>query len=177
VNLALVDARLEQLDADALLVPVDGQLCKLGGASAAALRAALASDERDGELDYVADQLARMRPLVHPAARAIDGVARWSQLVVSAAYPHSVDDVIVTPDQCAAMLRRALPEALAVAEAAQVGTLAAALIGTQYRMPAELAIRAFLDGIAAARSRVSVKWSLPDPAHRALAEQLVAARA
>jgi hypothetical protein len=177
VTLELLEARLEEVAADALLVPVDGQLCKLGGASAGALRAALSPDERDDELEYVADQLARMRPLVHPAARAIDGVARWSQLVVSAAYPHSVDEVIVTPEQCAAMLRRAIPEALAVAEAARVEALSAALIGTAYRMPAELAIRAFLDGVAAAHSRVIVKWSLPDPAHRALAEQLVAARA
>ena len=118
-----------------------------------------------------------MQPLPHPEARTIDGVARWQHLVVCAAYPHSVDDVLVTPEQCAAMVRRALPEALMVADAVQAQSLAAALIGTAYRMPAELAIRAFLDGVTAARSRVVVKWSLPDPAHRALAEQLLAARA
>lgn len=177
MTLELVAERLEDVAADALLVPVDGKLCRLGGASAAALRAALSADERDDELDYVADQLSRMQPLPHPEARAIDGVARWQHLVVCAAYPHSVDDVIITPEQCAAMVRRALPEALMVADAVQAQSLAAALIGTAYRMPAELAIRAFVDGVTAARSRVVVKWSLPDPAHRALAEQLLAARA
>jgi len=172
VNLEICAERLEQIEADALLVPVDGQLCRLGGAAAAALRAALAPDERAEELEYVEDQLARMRPLAHPRARVIDGVARWTKLVVSAAYPHSVDDAIVTPDQCATMVRRALPEALALAEAEHLGSIAAALIGTAYRMPPELAIRAFFDGIATARRQLIIKWSLPDPTHRALAEQL-----
>ena len=68
--LELVAERLEDVAADALLVPVDGKLCRLGGAAAAALRAALSADERDDELEFVADQLARMQPLPHPEARS-----------------------------------------------------------------------------------------------------------
>jgi hypothetical protein len=50
--------------------------------------------------------------------------------------------------------------------------IAATLIGTAYRMPADLAVRAFVDGVAAARDvrELIVRWSLPDPAHRVLAE-------
>ena len=154
--------RVERLDAEALLLPVDGQLCRLGGAPAAALRAALADDERDDELEYVTDQLARLRPLAHPAAHVIDGVAGWAKLVVSAAYPHNVDGHVFSPLECARMVRAAIPLALDAAQAAGVSSLAATLIGTAYRMPVDVAVRAFLDGVAAARSSVLVRWSLPD---------------
>jgi len=49
-------------------------------------------------------------------------------------------------------------------------TVAATLIGTAYRMSAELAVRAFVDGLrAAAAHQVIVRWSLPDATHRQLA--------
>jgi hypothetical protein len=167
---------VELVDADALLVPVDGRLCKLGGAPASALRAALPADDRDDELEYVEHELDRMRPLAPAQARAIDGVARWRHLVVVAAYPHDVDGVTYSPDDCARLLRPGLAAAFAVAEAAGARTIGATLIGTAYRMPADLAVRAFVDGAAAAREArdLIVRWSLPEPAHRALAE--VAAR-
>jgi O-acetyl-ADP-ribose deacetylase (regulator of RNase III) len=170
LQLELVEVTIEQVDADALLLPVNGQLCRLGGAAAGALRLALAPDERADELDYVEDQLARLRPVPHPQARLIDGAARWSKLLVSAAYPHNVDGVIQTPDDCARMIRNAIPAALALAEAHQLASVAATLIGTAYRMSAELAVRAFVDGLrAAAAHHVAVRWSLPDATHRQLA--------
>jgi len=169
IELEILPERVELLEADALLVPVDGQICRLGGAAAGALRAALPQDERADELEYVEDQLARMRPLAHPFASVIDGVARWNKLVVSAAYPHNVNDVVFGPAECAAMLRAALPEALAAAARAGVRSIAATVIGTQYRMPADLAIRAFVDGLAASTSAITVKWSLPDASYRQIA--------
>jgi hypothetical protein len=170
LQLELVAATVELVDAAALLLPVDGQLCRLGGAAASALRLALPADERADELDYVEDELARLRPLPHPQARLIDGVARWSKLLVSAAYPHNVDGVIHTPDDCARMIRSALPAALAYAEAHELPSVAATLIGTAYRMSAELAVRAFVDGLrAAAAHHVIMRWSLPDATHRQLA--------
>lgn len=170
LQLELVEATVEQVDADARLLPVDGQLCRLGRAVAGALRLALDPDERAAELDYVEDQLARLRPVPHPQARLIDGVARWSKLLVSAAYPHNVDDVIHTPDDCARMIRNAIPTALALVEAHQLTSVAATLIGTAYRISAELAVRAFVDGLrAAAAHRVTVRWSPPDATHRQLA--------
>lgn len=171
IELEILPERVEFLDADALLVPVDGAICHLGGAAAGALRAALPEDERADELEYVEDQLARLRSLPHPEARVIDGVARWGKLVVSAAYPHNVDGVIFGPAECANMVRAALPEALAAAARVGVRVLAATVIGTQYRMPADLAVRAFVDGLAAATAAVTVKWSLPDASHRQLATE------
>jgi len=171
IELEILTERVEHVDADSLLVPVDGAICRLGGAVASALRAALPEDERQDELEYVEDALARIRPLQHPDARVIDGVARWNKLVVSAAYPHNVNDVIYGPNECAAMVRAALPVACSVAASAGIQILAATVIGTQYRMPAELAVRAFLDGLAAATSAITVRWSLPDASHRALATE------
>jgi hypothetical protein len=170
IAVEIVADRLEHTDADALLLPVDGQLCRLGGAAASALRAALPEAERADELEYVEDQLARMRPLPHPQARVIDGVARWQTLIVVAAYPHDVDGATFSPDACARMVRAALPAAIAHAGTASVDVLAVALIGTQYRMPIDVAVRAFVDGLAAATARVVVRWALPDAEIRALAE-------
>lgn len=170
LRLALVVGEFQDQPADALLVPVDGALCRLGGAAAAALRAALPDDERADELDYVADALARLRPLRDGDARVIDGVARWSSLVVSAAYPHSKDGQVVTPDACATMLRAAMPAAVTAAAAAGAASLAMTAIGTAYRMPGELAVRAQLDGLAAARATaVQVTWAFRDAALHAAA--------
>lgn len=170
LQLELVELTVERIEADALLLAVDGQLCRLGGAAAGALRLALAPEERADELEYVEDQLARLRPVPHPQARLIDGVARWRKLLVSAAYPHNVDGVIHTPDDCARMIRNAIPAALALAEAHQLASVAATWIGTAYRMSAELAVRAFADGLrTAAAHHVIVRWSLPDATHRQLA--------
>jgi hypothetical protein len=169
IELEILPERVELIDADALLLPVDGALCRLGGATAGALRAALPADERTDEMAYVEEELARLRPLRHPEARVIEGVARWGKLVVSAAYPHNVDGAVFGPADCARMVRAALPAACAAAASTGVQVLAATVIGTQYRMPADLAVRAFLDGLLAATSSLTVRWSLPDPAHRALA--------
>lgn len=171
IELEILTERVEHIDADALLLPVDGAICRLGGAAANALRAALPDDERADELEYVEDALSRIKPLRHPDARVIDGVARWNKLVVSAAYPHNVNDTLYGPNECAAMVRGALPVACSVAASAGVQVLAATVIGTQYRMPADLAVRAFLEGLAAVTASITVRWSLPDASHRALATE------
>jgi len=168
--LEIVDDRIELVEADAILLPVDGQVCRLGGAVANALRLALPPEERADEMEYVEDELSRMRPLPHPQARAIDGVARWRKILVVAAYPHDVDGAVFSPDDCAHMIRSAIPSAIALADELEIGVVAATLIGTAYRMPADLAVRAFVDGLAVAAKRpVSIRWSLPDPRHRELA--------
>ena len=90
---------------------------------------------------------------------------------MSAAYPHDVDGAVFSPDDCARMVRNALPVAVALADELGLPTLAATLIGTAYRMPAELAVRAFVDGLAVAgRRAVRVRLSLPDAGHRRLAD-------
>jgi hypothetical protein len=122
-------------------------------------------------MEYLEDELARLRPLPHPQARAIDGVARWKTIIVSAAYPHNVDGIVYSPDDCARMLRAAVPHAVALAAELGLASIAATLIGTAYRMSVDQAIRAFVDGLAgAARHPIRVCWSLPESAHRELAE-------
>jgi O-acetyl-ADP-ribose deacetylase (regulator of RNase III) len=173
LTLALADS--QTLDAQALLVPVDGAICRLGGAAASALRAALDAGERDDELEYVGDQLERMRPLADGEARVIDGVGRWSHLVVSAAYPHDVNDVIFTSDACAARLRVALPRAFEAAAAAGVRSLAMTVIGTAYRIPGDLAVRAQADAIAAAaRVDLHVLWAFREASLLEVARAAVA---
>lgn len=157
--------------ADALLLPVDGALCRLGGAPASALRAALDPAERADELAYVSEELLRLRPLAEGAAHAIEGVARWQRLVVSAAYPHDVDGRVHGPEVCAAKLRHALPNAFAVAARSGVRTLALTVIGTRYRLPADLAVRAQADAISRAPAELEIAWSLPEPGLLELARE------
>lgn len=128
LQLELVEAPAELVDATALLVPVDGQRCRLGGAAGSALRLALPADQRADELEYVEDELVRLRPIPHPQARLVDGVARWSKLLVTAAYPHNVDGVIYAPDDCARMIRNAILAALALADTHELTSVAATLI-------------------------------------------------
>ena len=159
----LVRADVQDVSADALLLPVDGALCRLGGASASALRAALTADERDDELAYVSEELARLRPLPDGAARAFDGVARWAWLIAAALYPHNVDGHLYSPAECAAMLRRGLPTAIDAAVAASAPSLAMTVIGTAYRMPGPTAVRAQVDALAAARGHeIRVVWAFRD---------------
>jgi hypothetical protein len=120
-------------------------------------------------MEYVEEELARLRPLRHPSAAVVDGVARWSKLIVSAAYPHDVDGVVHAPQDCARMIRQALPVAIALAHEHAIPVVAATLIGTAYRMPVDLAARAFVDGLAATRTPVIVRWSIPEPAYREVA--------
>jgi O-acetyl-ADP-ribose deacetylase (regulator of RNase III) len=101
-----------------------------------------------------------MRPLADGEARVIDGVARWSHLVISAAYPHDVNDQHFSPEACAARLRVALPRAFEAAATAGVRSLAMTVIGTAYRIPGDLAVRAQADAIAAAaRIDLNVLWA------------------
>ena len=120
-------------------------------------------------MQYVEDELRRLRPLPHPQARAIDGVAKWQTLLISAAYPHNVDGMTFSGDDCARMLRAALPRAFATAAEHGAHSIAATLIGTAYRMSADHAIRAFVDGLASTTAAIAVRWSLPEPAPRELA--------
>jgi len=170
MKLEIIADRVELVDADALLIPVDGTLCRLGGATASALRAALPAEERAEEMEYLEEELGRLGPLPHPSARVIDGVARWSKLLVTAAYPHNVDGAIYSAQDCARMIRAALPIALTLAVDEKLASIAATLIGTAYRMPADIAVRAFIDGLAASvKLPVTVRWSLPDATCRELA--------
>lgn len=170
LEVSIIADRVEFVDADAILLPVDGQICRLGGAVASGLRLALSPEERADEMDYIENELVRLRPLAHPRAQEIDGVARWSKIIVSAAYPHNVDGALVTPNDCARMVRSAVPMAIALAAQLQIPSLAATLIGTAYRMPPDLAIRAFVDGIAAAsKHSIHLRWSLPQLTYRQIA--------
>jgi hypothetical protein len=160
IELEIIHADVQAIAADALLVPVDGVICRLGGAAASAIRASLPAEERVDELEYVEDMLARLRPLPTGGARAIEGVGRWRWLVISAAYPHNVDGRLFSATECAAILRSALPEAVRACAETGARSVAMTVIGTAYRMPGDVAVRAQVDGLAAAADvDVRVLWA------------------
>jgi O-acetyl-ADP-ribose deacetylase (regulator of RNase III) len=166
----LLDAKLQDVEAEALLHPVDGLACVLGGAATQAIRAALPPDERMDELEDLEVRMKELKPLSDGDARVIEGVARWNWIVVSAAYPHNAGDRIFTPEDCAARVRTALANAFQMAGDHQIKSIAVPLIGTQYRMPVATAVNAFADGLASARDcGIRVLWCAPDVEALALA--------
>jgi O-acetyl-ADP-ribose deacetylase (regulator of RNase III) len=171
MKLELDPREVQHIDAEALLLPVDGSVPNLGSGAGKGLRAALPPDERIEELEYVESMLHDLRGLVPGQARRIDGVARWKAIVVAAAYPHDVDGRLHTPDDCARLVRAGVASAVDAAVEGGLASLALTMIGTQYRMPRDLAVRAIADALAQCRSAsITVAWSLPDAADRAAAE-------
>ncbi len=180
LTLRLTAEPAETIDADTLLLPVDGQRPALGGGAARAIRAslsALPSGERLEELRLVDDELAALRLSPHDAG-IIVGVGRWEHLLVSAAYPHNAADRIHSPEACASMMRTALPRALTVAatgrplhldgrptdQTVRIARVALTLIGTAYRVSLRRSVAALVGGLVEARDAgvgLDVVWSLP----------------
>lgn len=68
------------------------------------------------------------------------------------------------PEVCAARLRHALPNAFEVAARSGIRTLGLTVIGTAYRMPGELAVRAQMDAIARAPAELHIVWAFRESA-------------
>jgi hypothetical protein len=108
------------VEAEALVLPVDGRICVIGGtAAASALKSSFEPEDRVEEFRAVEDaaRALRSRPGGFPPGTAalIDGASRWSYLVVVAALLHQMNDTAFGEADHARTLHRALVGALSVA--------------------------------------------------------------
>ena len=164
VKITLLQEDINNVSADGLVLPVDGQICVIGGTAAArAFKASFAEEAEDAEEQqelylYAEEDVQRLQPLPHGKCRIIQGNDRWPNLVVAAAFYHNVNDVVFTSGQACSLLTNAIRNAVCASAAHGIDSIALTLMGTTYRVSARESIAAMIAGLAAARrERIEVK--------------------
>jgi len=182
MEVQVVGEPIERVPADGIVVPVDGPAAKgrgmpFGGPAGRAVRAALnrlPADERADQEERIADDFQALQ-LGDGDAGLIEGVGPWRWIIAAGAFLHSAGARTYEAGDHAAVVRKAIARSVAVAASGGVRTVATALIGTHYRMPADRAIRALADGLAAAAGcDVVVRWCLLEDASRQRAREACA---
>jgi hypothetical protein len=150
--LRIAQQPIEDVEADALLVPVDAHARKdgrpvLGGAALAGARAWL---KRDGltpeDIVEAVAALEEAVPTEWPGAGGafvIDGVARWQHVVVADCFAHNAGGGMFSAAEMAGVVASGVRAAVAAAGAARLASLASTLVGTATRLTVEQAARAF----------------------------------
>ena len=78
-------ADVGEVAADALVVPVDGVVCRLGGAVARAILKSVPREERLELREDIDAELDGWKPIPDGDARALEGRGRWARFIVAAA--------------------------------------------------------------------------------------------
>ena len=132
----------------------------------------LGSEEQIEFYEGIEDDVKRLRPLPHGAARVIDGNETWPWLVVIADLPHHVNDVIFTPAQFSSILKTGIANGINESLNRELKSIALTLIGTTYRITADQSIKAIAEGLAAARrGNIKVHWCILNNHHLELAQR------
>jgi hypothetical protein len=167
MKITLLQEDINGVSADGLVLPVDGQICVIGGTAAArALKASFAAEAEDEEeqfelYGYAEEDVLRLRPLAHGQCRIIEGNDRWPHLVVVAAFYHNVDGVVFSAGQACTLLTNAVHSVVRASAGRGIDTIAMTLMGTTYRVSARESIAAMSEGLAASRrENIEVKWCI-----------------
>ncbi len=136
MRLIIQNDDIRNAQTDGLVVPVDGQICILGGTVAAkALKASLPEDDRDDLWDYLERDVKKLCPMAHGGARVIPGDGKWEWLVVVAAVPHHSNDVIFSKEQFASILKKSVLNGIKASLANDLKSIAMTVIADSYRLP------------------------------------------
>ncbi|WP_319587879.1 hypothetical protein [uncultured Desulfobulbus sp.] len=180
MKITLLQKDIARVDADGLVLPVDGQVCAIGGTAAAkALKTSstheVESVEEQGEL-YVAveEEIARIKPLRHGYAKVIEGNETWGHLVVAAAFYHHVNDTVFSPQQASALLTSAVRNTAEESVKNGLQSIAMTLMGNTYRLSARESIMAIMKGLASTQAEfIEVKWCILRDEYFRYAKQLL----
>lgn len=164
MKIQLFHGDVGKVTAEGLFCPVDGNICILGGSSAAtALKNTLDSEERDELFGYLENDVKRLCPIPHGEARIVEGEGPWDWLVVIAALPHHVNDTIITEDYFASILEKAIVNGLHASIEKGIKSIAMTVIGSSYRLSAEACICSMVKAISRChRENIEVIWSFLD---------------
>lgn len=151
MKIILQNSDVGKIISDALIAPVDGNICAFGGCAAAvALRNQLQCEnhtERMTLFEEIEEQIACIKPLPLGDAELIDIEGYelpWKVLLVTSALPHHVNGRIFSADECASVLTNSLEKACSIALQDGLNSISSTLIGDSYRMSTVLSIRAML---------------------------------
>ena len=168
MKITLLQEDINNVIADGLVLPVDGQICAIGGTAASnALKASYAREAESSEEQielyaYIETDISRLKPLDHGHSRIIPGNETWKFLVVIAAFYHNVNDQIFSSQQAGDLLTRAIQSGVRESAKRSLQSIAMTLMGTSYRVTAKESILALTHGLSAAsRERIEVKWCIP----------------
>lgn len=175
MEVVLNKGSIEKVTAGGLVCPVDGAICTLGGSAAAtALKNSFDLEERDELFSYLEQDVKRLRPIPHGESRIIPGEGRWDWLVVVAALPHHVNDVIFSEDHFAYILERSVAHGIRMSCRQEIGSLAMTVMGSSYRLPAKLGIRCAVNAMRECRHEdIRIIWCFLDEELLGVAKDLL----
>ncbi len=160
---------IKNTHAEGLILPVDGDICVIGGTAAAkALKASFAGETEDDEeliemYEYSEEDVAALRPLPHGKAKIILGNDYWQKLVVIAVQPHHVNDVIWSEEQFAGILKSGIINGILECIKDGIKSIALTLISTTYRLSANMAINGMTEAFATCMNEdIEVTWCFID---------------
>ena len=164
---------IANVNADGLVIQVDGSQCDLGGPAASkALKYSIDSEDRMEIFGYLENDVKKLRPLKHGGAKIIHGEGAWEYLVIIAAVPHHVNDVIITQSQFASILEKSIFNCVIESHKMRLKSIAMTTIGTGYRLSPELSISSIVKGLYTNRRLdIEVVWCFIDEKQFTLAKK------
>ena len=147
------------VDAEGLVVAVDGALCLPSGATYSAVRGAFSADEEADVREFFEEKVLELKPLRSGEARVIEVDEKWRYLVVTAALLHSTAGSVYGSDQHQAAIQRGITSAVRAAGQAGLASISMSLIGAAARLTVPQAVSATCQAIATCgASSVVVRW-------------------
>lgn len=148
MEIHLFHGDIGKVRAEGLVCPVDGAICVLGGPAAAKmLKESFDPEERDELFGYLEEDVKKLCPIPHGEARVIPGEGNWDWLIVVAAIPHHVNDEIISQSSLAQILERSISNGIRSSVQAVITSLAMTVIGSSYRLPAEICVQSAVAAI------------------------------
>ena len=179
MNIHLCSEKISNLKADGLVLPVDGNICVIGGtAGAKALKESFADETESREeqmemYEYSEDDVKALRPLPHGKAKVILGNDTWKYLVVIAVQPHHVNDQIFSEEQFCQILRSGLVNGINESIKKGLNSIALTLISNSYRISSSMSVTSIAEGLSLCRAKkIDVYWSIIDKNNMELAKKV-----
>ncbi|WP_321402580.1 hypothetical protein [Maridesulfovibrio sp.] len=157
---------ISKVRSDALIGPVDGNICAFGGCAAAtALRKTIPCETPQERMGLFEEILCH-KPIPFGDAKFIEVDEYdlpWNRLLIISALPHHVNGEIFSPDKCESILAKAIQNGVGLALREGINSIATTLIGDSYRMPPELSVRAMLSGFKTHQDKsIDINWCFLD---------------
>ena len=179
MQINLCKEKIGNLKADALVLPVDGDICVIGGTAAAkALKESFVEETESSEeqmemYEYSEDDVKSLCPLQHGEAKVLLGNDTWKYLVVIAVQPHHVNDQIVSKEQYCQILRSGVVNGITDSVRNGIKSIALTLISNSYRISSNMSVSSIAEALNLCRQEdIDVYWSIINQQNMELAKKM-----